>query len=210
MKCIKLPFITFVLSMLLSLTVSAMDFKENTHYFKVENAKPGSGQKVEVVEFFNYACPHCMNIEPHIQNWLKTADQDTIDFVHIPAYWNKLFQNTAQAFYTAKALGVSETIHKPLFEAIHQKNLNFSDVSVIEEVFVEQGVKPEDFQKQYNSFFVNQQLAMGNKRFIDYKLKSVPSFVIDGQWRTSLQEAGSHENLFLLIEHLVEKSLKSR
>ena len=192
-----------------SLSIGAEQFIEGTHYHKLKDAKPGSGTKVDVIEFFNYACPHCNNLEPFVEKW-KKEKSEAISFQHIPAYWNPLFENTAKAFYTAEALAVSDKMHTKLFDAIHGKRLDFNNVNVIKSVFTEAGVDGTDFDKQFKSFFVQQKLSMGNKLFTGYRLKSVPVFVIDGQWRTSLQDAGSPENMFAIIDMLSKKVLSSR
>lgn len=206
----RFSFISLFLLILGCSTAGMAEFKEGTHYFKVENAQPGTGDKVSVVEFFNYACPHCNNLEPMIQKWAKSSKPDFVEFEHMPAFWNELFKNTAKAFYTAEALGESEKMHPVLFEAIHSKGVNFSDVDAIKSVFVNQGIEAAEFEKQFGSFFVNQKMNIANKLFAGYKLRSVPSFVVDGQWRTSLQDAGSEDALFKVINFLSEKAKSSR
>lgn len=201
--------ITLFMAVLGCSGLSMAQFEEGKHYFKVENAKAGTGEKVEIVEFFNYACPHCYNLEQHIQAWVKKKP-DYIEYEQMPAFWNELFQNTAKAFYTAEALGISEKMHPILFEAIHAKRVNFGDPAAIKAVFVAEGVKAEEFEKQFSSFFVNQKINIANKRFQEYKLRSVPVFVVDGQWRTSLQDAGSHDDLFNVLEFLAKKAKDER
>ena len=145
-----------------------------------------------------------------IQKWVKSSKPDFVNFEHMPAFWNDLFKNTAKAFYTAEALGASEKMHPVLFDAIHSKGVNFSNVDAIKSVFVNQGIHAAEFEKQFGSFFVNQKMNIANKLFAGYKLRSVPSFVIDGQWRTSLQDAGSEDALFKVINFLSEKAKSSR
>jgi len=33
--------------------------------------QPATVKGVEVLEFFNYACPHCYEFEPHLKTWLR-------------------------------------------------------------------------------------------------------------------------------------------
>ena len=41
-------------------------WQEGKHYERINPAQPTtSGDKVEVVEVFSYACVHCANFEPH-------------------------------------------------------------------------------------------------------------------------------------------------
>ncbi|HBF10114.1 MAG: thiol:disulfide interchange protein DsbA/DsbL [Pseudomonadota bacterium] len=185
------------------------EFQEGKHYFKLDNATPGTGENVEVLEFFNYACPHCFNLEPYVQAWEKEKP-DYIKFEHAPAFWNPMYENTAKAFYTAQELGVMDKLHLAIFDAIHNKGANFNNQEAIKAVFVANGVKAEDFDKMYSSFYISQKATMTNKQFAKFKLRSVPTIVVDGQWRTSLQEAGSHETLFEIIEFLSKKAKESR
>lgn len=206
----QIPLVALFLFILGCSTAGMAEFEEGKHYFNVENAQPGTGDMVQVTEFFNYACPHCNNLEPHIQNWLVHGKPEFVKFEHMPAFWNDLFKNTAKAFYTAEALGQGEKLHPLLFAAIHKKGVNFAKEAAIKSVFVSEGIAGDDFDKQFNSFFVNQKINMANKQFSGYKLRSVPVFVIDGQWRTSLQDAGSHETMFEVINYLSNKAKSER
>lgn len=201
--------LSFLLILLGCSSAALAEFEEGKHYFKVEAPTPGKGEKVEVIEFFNYACPHCFNMEPYVQEWLKNKP-DYVEFEHSPAFWNDIFKNTAKAYFTAQELGVMDKVHMALFEAIHNKGVNVSNVDNIKQIFVDQGVKAEDFDKMYSSFFIDQKASMANKQFAQFKLRSVPTIVVDGQWRTSLQEAGSYKTLFEIIEFLTNKAKESR
>ncbi|HEX3171074.1 MAG TPA: thiol:disulfide interchange protein DsbA/DsbL, partial [Burkholderiales bacterium] len=35
-----------------------------------------SGNKIEVIEFFWYGCPHCYHLEPALKAWLKKKPAD--------------------------------------------------------------------------------------------------------------------------------------
>ncbi|MGH8119113.1 MAG: thiol:disulfide interchange protein DsbA/DsbL, partial [Gammaproteobacteria bacterium] len=43
-----------------------------------------SGDKIEVIEFFWYGCPHCFDLEPTLDKWLA-AKPDDVEFRRIPA-----------------------------------------------------------------------------------------------------------------------------
>jgi len=191
-----------------SFTFAAADFKEGVDYKKVENAKPGKGDSVEIIEFFNYACPHCKNLDPFIEEWRKSDKPESVSFKQVPVFWNSLYENTAKAYHTAEYLKISEKMHPIIFEAIHEKNVNFEDEAAIKNLFVENGVDGKEFDKKYNSFYVKQNLALGSKQFQNYKLKSVPVFVVDGQWEVSLQTAQTHQRLFKILNYLAERSAK--
>ena len=50
--------------------------------------QPVSGNQVEVLEFFSYACSHCDAFEPILNSWLSSKPKD-VTFRHVPAIFNK-------------------------------------------------------------------------------------------------------------------------
>ena len=57
----------------LSLTAAAQSVEEGREYLRLKNPQPTeTGKKIEVIEFFSYGCPHCADLEPEMQTWLKT------------------------------------------------------------------------------------------------------------------------------------------
>ena len=45
------------------------DFEQGKDYRKVDEQATSTGDKIEVLEFFWYGCPHCNTFEPFVQNW---------------------------------------------------------------------------------------------------------------------------------------------
>ena len=53
--------------------------------FKVISpAQPTDPDKIEVLEFFWYGCPHCFHLEPVINAWEKGLPKDVV-FKRVPA-----------------------------------------------------------------------------------------------------------------------------
>ena len=66
-----------VLSLLAVSGASALDMVEGKQYTRIKNALPAEkGKKIEVIEFFSYGCPHCNDLEPFLQEWMKTLPAD--------------------------------------------------------------------------------------------------------------------------------------
>src|SRR5262245_31727967 len=120
------------------------------------NVAPG---KVEVVEVFWYACPHCNALEPFIQNWLKHK-AEYVGFVRVPVMWGPVHRAHAKLFYVLEALGRKD-LHAKVFDAIHkeQKMLVSNDEPGTRKMqldfAVANGIKAEDFNKAWDSFSVN-------------------------------------------------------
>ncbi len=180
------------------------EYKEGTHYTKVGEILYHPMEKVDIIEFFSYGCPHCFHIEPVMRHWLETSATYT-SFVRMPAYWNPFFELMAQAYYTAEILKAEDKIHEPLFKAIHELKQNLQTRNSVKAFFVAQGVTEADFEKTFDSFAVNQKMKMAADQFKKYKLKSVPSFVVGGVYATSITQAGSPEALTKVLNHLAKK-----
>jgi len=67
--------------------------------------------KVEVMEVFWLACPHCYALEPFIKNWLKTKPA-YVEFVRVPVMWGPVHRAHARLYYTLDALGRQDVIAK--------------------------------------------------------------------------------------------------
>ena len=57
---------------------------EGKDYLRVAQPVPMTGDKIEVVEFFGYWCPHCNAFEPALEAWVKKLPA-TVNFRRMPA-----------------------------------------------------------------------------------------------------------------------------
>ncbi len=193
----------------LGCSANADQFQEGKHYSVLENATVPTEGKVKVVEFFNYACPHCYHLEEVLTEW-KGSKADYIEFDRMPAFWNPLFKHMAQAYYTAVLLNKIDQLHSPIFKALHVTNRNIKDPESLSALFQEYGVEEKEFNKTYSSFAVQQKLSLASAKFKEYQLRAVPSFVIDGVYITSMREAGDTKTLIEIINFLAKKAKMAR
>ncbi len=63
-----------------------------------------SGGKVEVLEFFQYSCPHCASFEPYLAAWKKKLPSD-VEYKRIPIAWDNSTLPHVRIYYTLEALG---------------------------------------------------------------------------------------------------------
>ena len=103
-------------------------------FSELKPAQPVSveGNKIEVIEFFWYGCPHCYNLEPVLETWLKKLPPD-VQFRRVPAVFNPRWEHDAEIFYAFDALGVLDKVHKPFFDAIHRDHLRTNDKEALNE-----------------------------------------------------------------------------
>jgi protein dithiol oxidoreductase (disulfide-forming) len=171
------------------------------------NVAPG---KVEVMEVFWLACPHCYDLEPFIRAWLKSKPA-YIEFVRVPVIWQPIHRAHARLYYAIEALGRPDLFQKA-FDTIHQLALrgqpplfgNSEDETfrMQENFAVQNGVSADDFTKAYNSFTVNSQLQRAEEITQRYHVQGVPFIAVNGKYSTDVVKAGGEARLIELINDL--------
>jgi thiol:disulfide interchange protein DsbA len=164
--------------------------------------------KVEVIEMFWYACPHCYVLDPYIESWRKNKPA-YVDFVRVPVMWGEVHRAHARLFYTLQALGKLEELHAKVFDLIHQQQdplyvagddkatqqdqLRFAKAN---------GISESDFLNAYNSFGVQSNLRKADDLMRRDRIDSVPTIVIAGKYESDVGMAGGQPNLIQLINDL--------
>ena len=174
-------------------------------YDPVSPAQPVQNtDKVEVIEFFWYGCPHCYSLEPAMVEWLKTKPAN-VEFIRQPAVFSDLWGKHAKAYYTAEALGVLDKVHADLFDAIQNKKQKLTDENDLAKFFAEHGVKDEDFRAAYNSFLVDAKLRQAESIGPRYGITGVPALVVNGKYKVSAQSAKSQANMLTVVNQLITR-----
>jgi protein dithiol oxidoreductase (disulfide-forming) len=161
-------------------------------YFLIEPAQPTStGDKIEVVEVFSYACPHCAHFQPYVDE-LKSKLPANAQFVLLPAVFQPAWEPFARAFYTAKSLGLIDKTHQALFDALHRDHQPLHSIEDLANLFyANYGATPGSFLSTSTSFVIEGDLARGNSLVRDYHVDATPSLIINGKYRvTGLTERG--------------------
>jgi len=186
-------------------------YVEGGHYELLGEFQPvQTGDKIEVVEMFWYRCPHCYRLEPYLEKWLQNKPENA-EYVPIPALLNNSWAFQARAFYTFEALGLTDKLHAKFFDAIHKERRPFNTPDQLAEWAQEYGgADPEAVKQTMNSFAVNNKLNFAALMSKKYGITGVPAIIVDGKYRTNVSMAGSHEELFHLIDYLVEKAAAER
>lgn len=194
----------FVALTALAAAVPAQQFDEGIEYRRITPVVPvETDAGVEVVELFWYGCPHCFTFEPHLKRWLSQKPEH-VTFKRVPAvFGNPVWALHARAFYTAEALGVLDTIHEPLFNAIHLQRRPLSSEQQLAEFFAEHGVAGESFKKTFHSFGVNAAVRRAADLSERYQIGGVPALVVEGKHRTEGPMAASYEGMLQVLDFLI-------
>ncbi|HEX4986662.1 MAG TPA: thiol:disulfide interchange protein DsbA/DsbL [Burkholderiales bacterium] len=158
---------------------------QDKDYKLVEPAQPQAStvKGVEVLEFFNYACPHCYEFEPHLRAWLKNKPKNA-DFRYVPAVFNDRMIPLAMIFYTLDEMNLLDKLHDKVYYAIHQQQVNLTDRATILKWMGEQGVDVKKFEATFDSFSINSKVQRARKMTRDYRIPGTPYLVVGGRYMT--------------------------
>jgi thiol:disulfide interchange protein DsbA len=185
--------------------VAAEEYVEGTHYELISPAvRTADSEKIEVAEFFWYGCGHCYTFEPVLTQWKKGLADD-VDFRGSPAIWNAKMEIHASAFYTAEVLGVLDTMHPIIFQAMNVDGKRLSSEGEIKELFTANGVAADDFDKAFNSFGVSSQVRQANSRARAAKITGTPALMVNGKYQISTRQAGSQAGMLKVADYLIAK-----
>ncbi len=184
--------------------VHALEITEGIEYETLDNPQPVSTtDKIEVIEFFSYACPHCYNLEPEVVAWLKNKPEN-IHFIQVPAIFNKQWEAFARVFYTAEVLGVKDKVHQQIFDAIHGPGKKIRSLDDLKAIFVANGVDAKVFEQTLSSFSVATKVRQAKAKTKSYGVDSVPMIIVQGKYRTSSSLAHGHKNVFKVVEYIIK------
>jgi thiol:disulfide interchange protein DsbA len=200
--------------MLPAATMAAENFQLGKDYYEAPFAQPvETGAKIEVREFFWYGCPHCYDIEPYVETWLKKKPANAA-FVRTPGMYDRWVVH-ARAFYALESINALDKAHSALFAAMHRDKRQLNDETSITNFVAGLGVDREQFRTAWNSFGVRTKLERARALMQDLGLQGVPTFVVDGRYITapSLMGGGkgnAETRTLQVVDFLVAKAAKER
>jgi thiol:disulfide interchange protein DsbA len=182
--------------------------------FKYSELKPTQpvsleGKKIEVIEFFWYGCPHCYNLEPQLESWIKKLPPD-VQFRRVPAVFNARWGHDASIFYTFEAMGLLDKLHRPFFDAIHREGLRTDNPEALAQWLQKNGVDPKKFNETLKSFTVQSKTRRAVQITTAYAIDGTPAMAVHGRYTVSVEQGGSREGMLQTVSHLVDQVRKGK
>jgi len=162
-----------------------------------------------VIEFFWYGCPHCYNLEPQLESWVKKLPPD-VQFRRVPAVFNARWGHDAAIFYTFEALGVLDKLHRPFFDAIHREGLRTDNPEALAQWLQKNGVDPKKFNETLKSFTVQSKTRRAVQITTAYAIDGTPAMAVHGRYTVSVEQGGTREGLLQTVSHLVDMVRKGK
>ena len=194
-----------------SATAAAKTWTAGTDYAMIEPAQPTStGDKIEVVEVFSYACPHCAHFQPYVDE-LKSKLPANAQFVLVPAVFNPAWEPFARAFYTAQTLGLVDKTHQALFDALHRDHLPLGSLEALANFYAGHGANSGNFLSTANSFVIDAKMSHGSDMVRAYGIEATPTLVVNGKYRVGAnsQRSIGFPEMVQIALYLVQQESKA-
>jgi len=179
---------------------------EGKDFTRVETPQPPSAPagKVEVLEFFSYACPHCSAFEPALEAWEKQLPADVV-LRRVPVSFLMNADNFMHTYYALETIGAVQAMQLKIFRGIHIERKHLEKGEDIAAFIGANGGDSAKFLAAFKSFSVNTSVARAKKLMADFKVESVPTLVVQGRWMTSPSQAGTQERALAVVDQLVQR-----
>jgi len=166
--------------------------------------------KIEVLEFFSYACPHCNHLEPSLESWEHKMPPGVV-LKRIPVTFGRNeWVTLAKLYYTLEVMGQTDKLHAKVFRSIHDEHQNLMSPDAAFDWATKQGLDRSKFVETFNSFGIQAKLNAGNARAQAFAIDGVPSLIVDGKFKTSPSIAGGNESTLQVLDELIASFPKGR
>lgn len=187
----------------------ANDTVVSMEYVHVNPPQPvPPGRRIEVEEVFWYGCPHCFHLQPVLNRWLAHKPADVL-FVRQAAAISPYWLPQARAFFAFRQLHLVAKLHDRFFDAIHIRHEVLDNATTISQwVAHHSTVSAAHFRRVYWSFAVSLAVRKARQQQEAEDIHSVPTFIVDGRYRTNPSLAGSRRQLMRVVDYLIRKARK--
>jgi thiol:disulfide interchange protein DsbA len=168
-----------------------------------------AGGRIEVIEFFWYGCPFCYEMQPALEDWIRSMPPDVV-LRRVPAILRDAWAPHVRIYYTLEALGELDRLHQQVYHGYHVEELHMSKPDVVAQWAVRHGVAREKWLAAYNSAEVAQKVERARELTRIYEVRGTPTVVVDGRYLTSSSMAGSVRAVMPVVDQLIQMARAKR
>ncbi len=175
--------------------------------------QPETGKKIEVIEFFSYACPHCAEFEPALEKWLKSKPKD-VDYKMVPMVFRDIWKPTAKLYYTLEAMGIADKYNMKVYDSIHKGGKELTTDQAVKDWAKATGIDSAKFNEVYDSFGIDTKVQRSATSGRAYGVQFTPSIAVNGKYYTgpSMVTAPGggmdYDRFFKVLDELIDMERK--
>ncbi len=169
----------------------------------------GPKDKIEVLPFFYYGCPHCFDQQPVIEDWLLKKPAD-VEFRSLPALRDDKWLPLTRAYFALDKLGHAQRLHRPVYDVINFDGVMLSDEQKLFDWVAPNGVDRARFIEAFKSDENRAMFDAARKLTNDYNIRATPTMLVAGKYLFSSGQAGSHFEAMKLLDQFIDLARRER
>lgn len=159
--------------------------RNGAEYTTLATAQPtAAGDKVEVIEFFSYACPHCKSFDPALTKWVKD-NADKIAFRRVHVAFTSAEQQLQRFYSVLEAMNATEQMHTKMFTALHVEHQRLYTEEALTDWAAKSGLERAKVTETYRSFAMQPRINRAQATITAYAVDHWPLIAIGGRYLTS-------------------------
>ena len=158
--------------------------------------------KIEVLEFFSYACHVCNAFEPELEAWARTLPNDVV-LRRVPVWFLGNAQNFQRTYFALESMGLIDSMQSKIFAAVHVERLSLERPEDIASIVGKNGGDAAKFLSLFQSFSVAMAVSRAKKMTSDYGVESIPTLAVQGRFTTSPSQAGGSAKALAVVNALI-------
>ena len=190
------------LALFLILITSSNVFAQK--YVQISTEKQQESKDIIIYEFFWYGCPHCYNLDPTMDRIEADLEKDT-KVVKLPVALRDSWIPHAKLYYALKQMDKIDQVHNLIFEEIHLEDNRLNTEQQMIDFLGKHGIDTDKFMEKYNSFGTEARIKKASNLAKKYQIDSVPTIIINGKFLTSGSYVSSYDELYSVVNLLVER-----
>jgi thiol:disulfide interchange protein DsbA len=181
----------------------------SAEFRSVEPPQPvETGNKIEVLEFFWYGCPHCYSFMPELEAWRAKLPSD-VEYRRLPVAFDASRMPHTKIFYALEQLKRLD-LHEKVFSAIHVSKRNLLKDNEIADLMAANGIDRAQWLSVFNSFSVVTKASRSNQVWAAYRVDGTPMVAVDGKYLTAPSMVGSTGGSIAVLDKLVQRARAER
>lgn len=205
----NLKWMVLVLSAFMSIGAMAQSdgFRDGKDYIVLDPPLPTRAPegKIEVIEFFNFSCPHCNRFQTPMNIWHENADISDVELIRQPVYFEAHNGHYARLYHTLEAMGLVDRYYSRIYEAIHKKRILLNSPGRFAGWLENNGEDGEKASKVYDSFTVNAKIKRDRKTAEEYGVDSTPHVAVAGKYVIKPGLSGTMVQMVQIMEALIAR-----
>ena len=173
-------------------------------YVQISTEKQQDSKDIIIYEFFWYGCPHCFNLEPTMDRIEADLEKDT-KIMKIPVALRESWVAHAKLYYALEQMEKIDDMHNLIFEEIHIENNRLVTEEQIVTFLGQHGVDTTKFLEKFHSFGTEARIKKSSNLARKYQINSVPTIIVNGRYLTSGSYVSSYDELYSVVNLLVER-----